>query len=447
MLSGDFVIDRERWPRALRSPVTWAVLVTLVVAAGGGLAWRSRAVEVDALQVTARPLQRSLQFSARVKTPARVDIGSTLTGRVDKVRVREDDVVTSGMPLLELEADELRAALAQAQAALRQAQARTASQQAVARPSADAALLQADAALSTAERELTRTRELVASNFISAARLDEVQRNVASARAQRDATRAQSQANRRDGPETAGVQAQQLAAQAAVEAARARLAQATLRAPAAGRVITRAVEAGQIVQPGRALLTLAIDGPTELLALVDERFLGQLRVGQRARVLADAFPQQPFDARLARLAPAVDAQRGAVEVTFTIEGTGPDFLREDMTLSVEAITGERSSALVIPLQALRAGEAASGADRADVLVLEGDRAAERKVTLGLRTLDQAEVTAGLAAGDTVLLDATLKPGTRVKSRRLDAAQALRAGSGRDSGAAGITNAMSGGSAR
>jgi HlyD family secretion protein len=447
--SGSFVSDRDRWPKALRSPLTWSLLLALVLAAAGLLAWRSRAIEVDALQVTARPLQRSLQFSARVKTPARVDIGSTLTGRVDKVRVREGDAVTAGMPLLELESEELRAALAQAQAAMRQAQARTASQQAVARPSADAALLQADAALSTAERELTRTRELVASNFISAARLDEVQRNVDSARAQRDAARAQSQANRRDGPETAGVQAQQLAAQAAVEAARARLAQATLRAPAAGRVITRTVEAGQIVQPGRGLLTLAIDGPTELLALVDERFLGQLRVGQRASVLADAFPQQPFDARLARLAPAVDAQRGAVEVTFTIEGKGPDFLREDMTLSVEAITGERSSALVIPLQALRA-VADGGADRAGVLVLEGDRAVERSVTLGLRTLDQAEVTAGLAAGDTVLLDATLKPGTRVRPRLLDAAQALRASAGgtsRDGGASGITSTMSGGSAR
>ena len=56
-------------------------------------------------------------------------------------------------------------------------------------------------------------------------------------------------------------------------------------------------------------------------------------------MLADAFPRQPFDARLARLAPAVDAQRGAVEVTFAIDGNRRDFLREDMTLSVEAITG------------------------------------------------------------------------------------------------------------
>jgi HlyD family secretion protein len=124
-----------------------------------------------------------------------------------------------------------------------------------------------------------------------------------------------------------------------------------------------------------------------------------------------------------------------------------------MTLSVEATTGERPSALVVPLHALRAAAPAIGADRADragVLVLDGDRAVERGITLGLRTLDQAEVTAGLASGETVLLDATLKPGTRVRPRLLDAAQALRASAGgtsRDGGASGITSAMSGGSAR
>ena len=188
-------------------------------------------------------------------------------------------------------------------------------------------------------------------------------------------------------------------------------------------MIARTVEPGQIVQPGRVLLTLAVTGPTELVAQVDERFLGQLQVGQLARVLADAYPLQPFDAVLARLAPGVDAARGAVEVVFTPVGTAPAFLREDMTLSVEAITGERAQALVLPLAALRpsaggtAGGSATDTDTtASVLVLADGRARERRITLGLRTLDQAEVTQGLAAGDTLLLDPQLAPGTRVRVR-------------------------------
>jgi len=49
-------------------------------------------------------------------------------------------------------------------------------------------------------------------------------------------------------------------------------------------------------------------------------------------------------------------------------------------------------------------------------VLTDGRARERRVTLGLRTLDQAEVTQGLAAGDTLLLNPQLTPGTRVTVR-------------------------------
>lgn len=430
--------------RLARTTLIWLLLAIMLAAAV--IVWRTRAVEVDAIEVKTQPLRRSLQFSARVETPARVEIGSTVTGRVARVRVREGDAVAAGAPLIELESAELAATLNQAVANLRQAQARLASQEVVGRAGADAGLLQAEATLAAAEREMVRTRELLAANFISRARLDEVQRSVDVARAQRDAARAQVQGNRSGGPESASLLSQQQAAQAAVEAARARLAQTTLRAPAGGTIIERTVEPGQIVQAGRALLTLAIVGPTELVALVDERFLGQLQVGQRAQVLADAYPLQPFDARLARLAPAVDAQRGAVEVIFTIEGAVPAFLREDMTLSVETITGERPGALVLPLRALRVDP--SDPQRATVLALEGERARAKTITLGLRTLDQVEVTAGLASGAVVLLDPNLSPDARVRARLLDAAQVSRdAATGKNSGAADLTNAMSGGIAR
>ena len=74
---------------------------------------------------------------------------------------------------------------------------------------------------------------------------------------------------------------------AAASAARARLAQTSLRSPADARVLLRTVEPGQIVQPGKALMSLALVGPTQLVAQVDERFLEQLRPGQMASVLAE----------------------------------------------------------------------------------------------------------------------------------------------------------------
>ena len=371
-----------RWSRLL-----WTLMLVVLLAAAAMGYWHSRAVDADALVLEPRALQRSLQLSGRVQGLTRVGIGSTLTGRVEWVRVRAGDRVAAGDALLVLETDELRAAQAQAQASLRQAQSRSISQRDVSRPSADATLAQAEASLAVAERDYERTRALLAAKFVSAARLDEVRRGLDIARAQRDAARAQARANLGEGPEVTSARAQQDVALAALQAAQARLAQATLRAPAAGQVITRDVEPGQIVQPGRALLVLAADGPTELVALVDERFLGQLAVGQRARVLADAYPAQPFDATLKRMAPAVDAQRGAVEITLGV-AAAPPFLREDMTLSVEVLTGARDAALVLPLRALR--------EDGTVRIAVDGRVEARAVQLGLRTLDQAEVTGGLA---------------------------------------------------
>ncbi|HEX5372114.1 MAG TPA: efflux RND transporter periplasmic adaptor subunit [Aquabacterium sp.] len=380
-----------------RRPAVWggAVVIVALVLLGAWLRWQP--VAVDAVVLRSQPLVRSLQFTARVETPARVEVGTTVTGRVAQVLVREGDEVKAGAPLLVLESDEWRAALAQAQASWQQAQAQ----------------------VPAAERDLARVRDLVRAQFYSPARLDEAVRNVDVARAQRNAARA------------------------AVEAAQARLDQATVRAPGAGRVLTRQVEPGQIVQAGHGLLWLSVAGPLDIVAQVDERFLGQLQRGQGARVLADAYPDQPFEARLERLAPSVDAQRGAVEVTFAPVGRPPAFLREDMTLSVEVVTGERQTAMVLPLRALRAGLSAQGAERGTVLVVEEGVAREREVGLGLRTLDLVEVTGGLSAQQSVLLDPGVAPGTRVRTRTPGGAGASSSGTTKDNVGGAMTRGFGG----
>lgn len=372
-----------------------------------------RGPQVDALVVQSAPLVRTLQFSARVATLSRVDVGSTVTGRVAQVRVMEGTEVRQGDVLVQLESDELRAALAQAVAAERQAKARLEGLRSTGRTAAQAARAQADASLQAASASLARVQQLVAEGFYSPAQLDEARRAVDVARAQQLGAQAQLQATADAGTEVAQAQAQWALAQAATVAAQARLAQATLVAPADARVLVREVEPGQIVQPGKALLSLALAGPTQLVAQVDERFLEQLQLGQPAWVVADAFAEQRFAARVLSIAPAVDAQRGAIEVKFSIE-QAPAFLREDMTLSVEVETARRERTLVLPQAALRGP---AGGDQASVLVLQDGRAQVRNVRLGLRTLDAVEVLDGLKEGDTVLRgNATLQDGQRVRAR-------------------------------
>lgn len=418
----------------------WMGAVAVAVV-GAGVAWFAlRGAPVDSLKLHYAPLVRTLQFSARVATLSRVDLGSTVTGRVAQVLVNESAQVRRGDVLIQLETDELAAAVAQAAAAERQAQARLAGLRSTGRTTAQAGLAQADSTLRAAQAELARTQQLVAQGFLSAARLDEVRRAVEVARAQQAGARAQTQANQEAGTDVAQAQAQLALASGATAAARARLGQAAIRAPTDARVLTRQVEPGQIVQPGKALMSLALAGPTQLSAQVDERFLDQLQVGQQAAVLADAYAAQRFFARVLSIAPAVDAQRGAIEVKFALDQQAPVFLREDMTLSVEVETGRRERALVLPLAALRTQMSPA---MAVVLVNRAGRAEERSVRLGLRTLDAVEVLEGLADSDTVLLGGKLQTGARVRSRPVawqPGQPVARSGSAPDAGSA-LTNAM------
>ena len=344
--------DKTRW-------IVIAVLLALAALAALVL----HAPRAEALLMQPGPLVRTLQFSARVATLSRVDIGSTLTGRVAQVLVREGAQVRANEVLVRLETDELNAALTQTIATERLA----------------------EVTLQATQTTLKRGQQLVAQSFYSAAQLDEAQRAVDVALAQRGSARA------------------------AVAVARARLTQAVLVAPTDARVLSRQVEPGQIVQPGKALLSLALIGPTQLVAQVDERFLDQLQTGQQAAVVADAFAGQRFAAKILSIAPVVDAQRGAIEIKFTLQQEPPAFLREDMTLSVEVETGRREQALALPLAVLRQARG----DTAQVLVAVDGIAQERTLRLGLRTLAAAEVLDGLRTGDAVLTGSELKAGQRV----------------------------------
>ena len=394
-------------------PYLTGLVAVAVVAVAATLTWLSlRGPLVTAIEVRNAPLVRSLQFSARVASLSRVDVGSTITARVDKVLVGDGAVVRQGDVLVQLESSELRAVLGQAQASASQAQARLAGLRSTGRSSALAAVMQTDATLRAAQAELARSQQLVAQGFISASRLDDLQRALDVARAQQASAQAQALANADAGTDVVQAQAQLDQARAAVATAQARLTQTQVTAPANARVLTRQVEPGQIVQPGKALLSLALAGPVQLVAQVDERFLEQLRVGQNTSVVADAFTDQRFTAQVLSIAPAVDAQRGAVEVKFSLSKAPPAFLREDMTLSVEVETARRGSALVLPLAALRSQ---TGSADATVFIAQGDHIRARSVRLGLRTLDAAEVLEGLAPGDVVLLAGQAnKPGQRVR---------------------------------
>jgi HlyD family secretion protein len=316
--------------------------------------------------------------------------------------------VKPGDLLVVLRADDLAARTAEARAALQELLSTT-------RPETQAALRQAEAQLAQATRERERRATLLASALIAREALEQA------AEAETVAREAVAQARSRAAAAApGGTLEQQLRERLA--AAQATQARTELRAAVAGTVLTRNVEPGDLVQPGRVLLEIARDGATEIEVPVDEKNLGVLALGQPARCVADAFPDRPFDAVLSYIAPSIDTQRGSINIRVRVEPP-PDFLRQDMTVSVNIETGRRDAALAVPNDALRA---VTGG-RAEVLAWRDGRVRVVPVRLGLRGLAAAEVVEGLAAEDRVLAgaaSATVADGARVRFH----AQSLPTGS-------------------
>ena len=378
--------------------VKWGVAALLVLAvAGTALLISRRGTPVQLVPVARTGIVQSVVATGRLNAPARMDIGAEVTATVLEVRVREGDRVKAGDVLLRLSDAEARAALQQARAALLEARGRATQQATVAAPVASQAVVQAEAAFTAAEREHQRARDLVAQGFFSQQKLDDAQRALDTARSALQSARVQAQANQPSGIERTLAASRIEQALAAVGVAEARLARLSITSPVDALVLTRSVEPGSMAQPGRVLLTLAAQGGTRIDANVDEKNLRLLAAGMAARAVADAYPGQSFDAQLNYIAPAIDPQRGTVEVRLAVPNA-PAFLRPDMTVSVEMVGGVKSDALVLPSGAVR------DADREApwVLALQDGVAVRLPVKLGLRGIGSVEITDGLKEGDTVI---------------------------------------------
>ena len=375
--------------------VKWGAGAVLVLAVAGGLLLaRQRGTPVQLVPVARTGIVQSVVATGRLNAPARMDIGAEVTATVLEVRVREGDRVKAGDLLLRLSDAEARAALQQARAALLEARGRATQQASVAAPVATQAVVQAEATFTAAERDYQRARELVAQGFFPQQKLDDARRAQDTARSALLSARVQAQANQPSGIERTLAVTRVDQAEAAVAMAQARLARLGIASPVDALVLTRSVEPGSMAQPGRVLLTLAALGGTRIDANVDEKNLRLLTLGMPARAVADAYPGQSFDAQLNYIAPAVDPQRGTVEVRLAVPNP-PAFLRPDMTVSVEMVGGSKKDALVLPSGAVR------DADREApwVLLFSGGQAVRAPVKLGLRGVGSVEILEGLKEGD------------------------------------------------
>ncbi len=275
--------------------------------------------------------------------------------------------------------------LAQAKAAV------TADQQALAlakQPLTSADLAQLKAAVDQAQAALDQAKQPG-----SAAAIDQAQQQAAAQEA--DAARAAAPYTASD---LAQAEAGVAVAQASLQSAQTALAETTISAPAAGIISDVPIAPGSLVGANSPVATL-ISPDLEVDVSVDQSQVDLFKDGQTATISAAGAP--PIAAKVFLVAPSADTQTR--KFTVRVEPTRPDSpLRAGMSATVSITTGEQQNAVLIPRDAViqRDGQQVVFTD------VEG-RAAMNTVRTGLSDDRNVQITAGVEAGDRVILPGSL----------------------------------------
>lgn len=389
----------------------WAAIALLGVVAAV-VAVRARGPRVTVATVARRDIEQHVVASGRVMPPARINVASNVSGLVVAVGAVEGEHVKQGALLVQIDDAEEQAQVAQAKATVEQASAKVQQLRRVGAIVANQSLSQAQTNLDKAERDLQRAQNLSGSGAIPQTELEDAQRRLDVARAQKNAAEAQQLASTPMGADSRLALSALLQAQAQLTGAEVRLAQTRLTAAHDGVVLTRAVEVGDTALAGRTLMTMAADGDVELVFQPDERNLATIALGEKGRASADAFPRDVFDAEVSYIAPSVDPQRGTVEVRLRVPSP-PAYLKPDMTVSIDLTVGAKKQALVLPSAAVHG----LATPAPWVLAVERGRAVRKDLKLGLTGDGALEVVSGLGEGARVVVPdgQTVRPGERVRA--------------------------------
>jgi len=240
-----------------------------------------------------------------------------------------------------------------------------------------ASLSLAEAQLKQAESQYRRSQALAATNVVSAADLEQLEANLAVARAQ-------------------------------VNGARARLDTLSVRAPFAGVVGLRKISLGDLVSPDTVITTLDDVSTIKLGFSIPETFMDTVRTGMPISAVTTVYPDRQFVGEVTSIDSRVDPVTRSVAVIATLPNAGGT-LKPGMFMTV-SLEKHRDKVLLIAEESLMPREG-----RQYVFVIEDGKAAEREVIIGGRTPGFAEIRSGLNAGALVVTEGTqrLHEGTPV----------------------------------
>lgn len=312
----------------------WLLLAALFAAVvGGWMMWSASQNKSEVSYVTEEAVRGKLNVTVsatgNLQPTNQVDVGSELSGTVEKVLVDENDHVKRGQILAQLDFSKLNDQVAKSQAGV-----------------------------VAAEAQVAQMRATVAETTASLARLKKVSElsggKVPSKTEMDSAEAALLRAVANEASAKAGV----AQAKATLKSDLTNLSKATTRSPIDGIVLVRKIEPGQTVAASLqapVMFTLAENlTQMELQVDVDEADVSQVKVGQPARFTVDSWPGRKYPAEITRVGFGAQTKDGVVSYKTILQLNNDDLtLRPGMTATAEIMTARLENVLLIPNAALR----------------------------------------------------------------------------------------------
>lgn len=285
------------------------------------------------------PFSTSIEAVGTARARESIFVTSKSSNIVTGIAFREGAMVRAGQVLVELDGAEARAALAEV-----------------------------EAALGDSERQFRRSGSLYAQQALSMFQVEQIEARLNADRAR-------------------------------VDAARARVADTTIRAGFAGRTGLRHVSAGSLVTPGTVITTLDDASVINLEFTIPEIHLYLLRVGQEVSATTAGLPEARFTGRITMLDSRVDPVTRSIAVRAEIPNSD-GVLRPGMFMTVVLQT-DTAPTLLVPEAAIVPEQG-----HAYVFVVADGKAERREVRTGRRRRGEVEIPSGLAGGERIVTEGT-----------------------------------------
>lgn len=324
----------------------------------------------------------SITATGTIEPVTSVEVGTQVSGIIDKIYVDYNSVVKKGQVIAELDKTNLLSELSNAQSNLASAQS----------------------SLDYQKANYNRLKTLYDKGLIAAVDYEQARLSYQQAVQQVDIARQN------------------------VAKAQTNLGYATITAPIDGVVLSKEVEEGQTVASAMTtptLLVLAQDlTDMRVIADVDEADIGGVAQGQHVTFTVDAYPDDIFEGTVTQVRQEATTTSNVVTYEVVISAPNPDLkLKPGLTANVTIYTSERPNVLCVPTKALKfepdqamlpKGDSivqpAPGAGGRHVWVLDGRSLKPVDVTVGTSSANFTEILSGLSAGTKVVTGVQLKGG-------------------------------------